>query len=362
VKTAKRQTGIRAHGNVYYFRAKDRHGKPREIKGSTDLRETVRMRAEWMLRERRAKLGLDEPTGDDPRSAVEPMLVEYVDWLKARRTAKHASEVDSRVRKVLELGAIVALSDLTLRSVERGLDRLRPAVATRTLLHYTSAIKSWTHWLEERQRVPHDPLARLKRPSNPEADRRRERRALTPDEVRALIAAAHDGPTRNHLTGPERAMLYRVAVLTGLRSKELGTLTPASFDLTDRMVRVARADTKNRKGAEQPLPPVLAADLATFLASRPPHDRLWPLKGSRPAEMIRFDLEAAGVPYVDARGRYADFHSLRTTFATWVGTEAPGMAVSLARHSDPRLTFGTYHDPSGDRKRAAVESIERMAG
>jgi integrase len=360
--TAKKlPTGIRAHGAVYYFRAKDRHGKARELRGSTDLRETVRMRAEWTLKERRARMGLDEPAGDDPRSAVGPLLDDYLEWLRARTTAKHVGEVAMRTRRVLTLGGIVALSDLTLRAVERGLDRLRPSVSARTLTHYTSAVKAWSGWLAQRDRVPHDPLAKLQRPANPEADRRRERRALTPEEMRALIAAAHDGPTKCRYTGPERAILYRLAIMTGLRSKELATLTPASFDLVAGVVRVARADTKNRKGAEQPLPSGLAADLATFLAGRPERDRLWPLRGSRPAEMMRHDLEAAGVPYLDARGRVADFHSLRTTYVTWIGVEDPGVAVSLARHSDARLTFGTYHDPAAGRKRAAVESIERLA-
>lgn len=362
MKTSKKPTGIRAHGAVYYFRAKDRHGKPRELRGSTDLRETQRMRAEWMLKERRSRLGLDEPTGDDPRSAVDPLLADHVEWLRARRTAKHAGEVEMRVRRLLKLGGIVALSDLTLRNVERALDRLRPTVSTRTLLHYTSAVKAWSVWLAERDRVPHDPLAKLKRPENPEADRRRQRRSLSPDEVRALIAATSSGPVRNKLTGPERAMLYRVALLTGLRSGELSSLTPASFDLVERVVRVSPADTKNRKGAEQPIPPALAADLATFLAGRPPGDRLWILKASRPAEMIRADLEAAGVPYVDARGRVADFHALRTTFATGIVEIDPGIAPRLARHSDPRLTFTTYNDPTQDRARAAVEAAEKRAG
>jgi integrase len=33
------------------------------------------------------------------------------------------------------------------------------------------------------------------------------------------------------MTGPDRAMLYRVAVGTGFRANELRSLTPESFDL-----------------------------------------------------------------------------------------------------------------------------------
>jgi hypothetical protein len=46
--------------------------------------------------------------------------------------------------------------------------------------------------------------------------------------------------------------------------------------------------------------------------------------------MLRIDLGAAGIPYQDESGRFADFHSLRHTFITnlrnvlkhWHGTEA----------------------------------------
>ena len=52
-------------------------------------------------------------------------------------------------------------------------------------------------------------------------------------------AAFLDGGLALVRRGPEtgeqlsRAMLYRLAVETGLRASELGSLTPASFDLQD---------------------------------------------------------------------------------------------------------------------------------
>src|SRR5262249_5108398 len=43
---------------------------------------------------------------------------------------------------------------------------------------------------------------------NPEADRRRLRRALTPEEAARLIDAAERGPVVMGMTGPDRARLY----------------------------------------------------------------------------------------------------------------------------------------------------------
>jgi hypothetical protein len=61
---------------------------------------------------------------------------------------------------------------------------------------------------------------------------------------------------------------------------------------------------------------------------------------------FRADLEAAGIPYVDAKGEYADFHSLRKTFGTMLTLAGVGQrtVMELMRHSDMRLTAKTYTD------------------
>jgi Phage integrase family len=50
--------------------------------------------------------------------------------------------------------------------------------------------------------------------------------------------------------------------------------------------------------------------------------------------------------FVDAQGRYADFHALRKTFITNLSKSgvSPKMAQSLARHSDINLTMNVYTD------------------
>jgi hypothetical protein len=53
-------------------------------------------------------------------------------------------------------------------------------------------------------------------------DRRRVRRALTPEEAARVIQAAQDGPKVQRMTGPDRAALDLTAIGTGLRAaKEL---------------------------------------------------------------------------------------------------------------------------------------------
>ena len=64
-------------------------------------------------------------------------------------------------------------------------------------------------------------------------------------------------------------------------------------------------------------------------------------------ETFKADLEAAGIDFVNAKGRSADFHALRHTLATntlaLAGTP-PRVAMEIMRHSDMRLTAKTYTD------------------
>ena len=62
------------------------------------------------------------------------------------------------------------------------------------------------------------------------------------------------------------------------------------------------------------------------------------------AEMLRTDLQAAGIPYVDAAGRHVDFHALRHSFITALANSGvhPKTAQALARHSDINLTMSRY--------------------
>ncbi len=59
-----------------------------------------------------------------------------------------------------------------------------------------------------------------------------ERRALKTEEIRLLLETSRAQPERFGMTGQERAMLYRLAVETGLRANELRSLTNKKTALT----------------------------------------------------------------------------------------------------------------------------------
>jgi integrase len=189
----------------------------------------------------------------------------------------------------------------------------------KTVNHYVQAVRSFFRWLVAAKRIGSNPLDLLSL-TNTSVDVRRARRELTAGELRALFAATRASRwTFRGLTGEDRFHLYLTAAATGFRASALANLTPADFDLDADTPTVALAAriNKSRKPKVQPVPGETAEQLRAYLGGRPAGRVVWGgpwASDHRGAEMLRGDLEAAGIPYA-VEGpdgpEYADFHSLR---------------------------------------------------
>jgi integrase len=226
--------------------------------------------------------------------------------------------------------------------------------------HHLRAVKGFAAWMVKDRRAGFNPLVHLSL-GNDKVDRRHDRRALSAAELRLLIRTAGENPvTVRGLTGPERAMLYAVAMGTGFRARELAALKPESFslDATPPAVLLPARKGKNRRPTVQPLQADVVESLRVFLARRAAGQPVWPGSWSeKPAEVLRVDLEAAAIPY-SVEGPdgplYADFHALRHSFVALLDKSGVSVkeAMQLARHSDPKLTLAIYgkarlHDLAG---------------
>ena len=246
-------------------------------------------------------------------------------------------------------------------------------VGPRTVNAYLTSLKSFAHWLVRDRRLPSDPLAGLTRWNEAE-DVRHARRALPPAELVGLLQAALASPKEfRDLTGRDRHFLYLCAMGTGFRAGELASLTPASFaldascDKTPTVVCKA-GYAKNGKTATQPLPAEIAEALAGYLTGRPPRQPVWP--GSwheRAADMLRLDLDAAGIPY-EVEGPdgplFADFHALRHSYVALLDRAGLTLkqAMQLARHSDPKLTMNVYGKAALCDLGAALDRLPGLTG
>ena len=284
-------------------------------------------------------------------------------------------------------------------------------MGARTINTYTGSLQAFIRWCIQGQRIAENPLVTVAR-LNERADVRRERRALSEAELQRLLVVAELRPLadygravvkrpkedrkkkrdtwiREKLTpdtiaeccekarqalqkkpeyiahleklGRERRLIYLTAVLTGLRRGELEQLTwrDLSLDGPKAWLTVRAAVAKNGEAATLPIHSDLAVELGTWRVEQGE-----PLDGDRvfrvPKELVkalRRDLRAAGI---DTTG--VDVHALRHTTATRLARAgiAPRTAQELMRHSDIRLTFGTYTDPRLLDTGRAVESLPRL--
>jgi integrase len=259
-----------------------------------------------------------------------------------------------------------AVKRLNLPATGNGKARRLPRSAVETLVterakgispetanHYVRALRGFGRWLVKSKRIGSNPLETLTL-QNTAADTRRRRRELTAAELRRLLEATRASDrTFRGLTGIDRYCLYLTAVSTGLRASALANLTPENFDLNapSPAVTVPARFSKNRRTHTVPLPSDVAAALRPYLApkaaGRPIWDGTW-AKDHRGAEMLRRDLEAAGIAYA-VEGpdgpEYADFHSLRHTYLTLGGRSGIDLRTlqELAGHSTPLLTARYSH-------------------
>jgi hypothetical protein len=220
------------------------------------------------------------------------------------------------------------------------------------------------------KRIPENPLAGVAGP-DPRADPRHDRRALSLDDLLRLLETARSSAWAYcGLTGIDRYFLYLTACATGLRRKELSALTPASFDLDGDppTASLSGRRTKNKRHATQPLPPDVAAALRDYLNGRPADAPLWPRKAMREiVKALRHDLAAAGIPYVTDGPEgplYADLHALRHSYVLLLDQAGVSVkqAMTLARHSDPKLTMARYGRPHLGDLASAVNRLPSLVG
>ncbi len=350
--------------------------RPRErVPGFRDRQLTMRYAVELESQARDVAAGVDRAPDRGGNRTLADHLEDFADHL--RRKGDDARHVRYTVRQVQSVVAGVPLStpgSADRAAVERWLDgeQRRLSWGARTRNSWAGSLNSFGRWLVREGRAKFNPFDGLAR-ANVERDRRRVRRALDPDDLARLVVAARDSPAIvRGLSGPDRAMLYAVAAMTGRRLGALKKMTTADIVReggTPAAISTGARLQKSKKPHVVPLQPEFAAEFGAWLASRPASGLLWSgwvRWADRGADMIRHDLAVARAAwiaeagkdkkemarreasdrllYADHAGEVFDFHALRGQFISslaWAGVDLTA-AQELADHSDPKLTANVY--------------------
>jgi integrase len=263
-------------------------------------------------------------------------LKDYLADLAAMgRDPEYIYIVDKQIRKLLQECRWTTVSSVTSDSFLRWRSRQR-GKAPKTLNDYLASLSGLLRWMERNERLEKNPL-RLVQKVQTNGRQVRHRRAFTHEEMQRLLAIAGT-----------RKVVYLAAVYTGLRRGELSKLlkTDLHLDASQPFMNVRASTTKNHKQATIAVHPDLLPELRDLLAKLPARESCVFADLLPTMDTFRADLKAAGIEFVDAQGRRADFHALRHTLATnlMLAGTSPRIAMEIMRHSDIKLTTKTYTD------------------
>ena len=348
------------------------------VKGCADYKATEALARKLETEAFNHRRGIiDERADRAAKQQARPLADQVADFQRHMQdkgdTEAHAAKTARRVRQILEGIQAASWSHITLDRVQGWLadrqqqdkgpqqadEKKARTFGASTRNHYTRAIKHFCRWLLKDNRASYDPLIGLGT-VNADVDVRVNRRVLNLKDLQALLTKTAKRPELCGLTGPERVLVYRLALTTGLRAGEIASLTVGDFRLADGVVEVQAAYAKNRRRDELPLRADLLGMLTGHLRGRQAAEPAFPAMpdSDLTAEMLKADLHAAGLKYEAPEGRY-DFHSLRHQFCSDLVASGANIKVcqTLARHSTPVLTIGRYSHTRIHDRQAAVENL-----
>lgn len=340
---------VRMKAGTYVAKYRDGDGVERSVSTGCKSRDGARaVLADLEARAEKVRAGIVTQAEANVAEHADAPIAEhvdaYVDALARKRgkgahrtvAPRHVTNVAHTLRLAVAECGFRRLRDLHREAVERWVSRLldlpddavlddggtvtTPArLAARTINARLATLTAWGNWLVETGRATANPFSRLRKLDEAD-DVRRQRRALTGDELRRLltvarlrpvaefgratvriiddtrpaksratwkraeltldtvVAAAEHGRTRLRpdvverleRDGRERALLYAVLVTTGLRKGELTALTVGDvlLDAEQPVVVLPGADAKNGQRATLPLRADVAAELRAWIAEK----------------------------------------------------------------------------------------------
>jgi integrase len=353
------------------------------------------------------------------RTPLPEHLAVYRQSMQAAGTSeRHIKDTMRLAGRIMSDCSFQLLRDVNGEAVESWLvTNQNSNMGARTRNSYLQAINGFLNWCVQSGRIHSNPLKRVKR-ADELIDTRRQRRALDESDLRRLLFVARWRPiaelgrkterkTADELPennqsrrtwrkapltwdtlesaiergrqsmksnpeylatldrrGWERSLIYKIAVLTGLRRGEIQSLTLGHLQLSGPMpcLNMQAQDTKNGEAVSIPIRGDVLDDLQLCLASKQqavtgvvslkmqaqlPET---PLFDNVPRQLVKTldrNIAVAGIAKRDDRGRVVDFHALRHSFGTMLSTSgvAPRTAQQAMRHSRIELTMGVYTAP-----------------
>jgi len=295
---------------------------------------------------------------------------DFLQHLKSKSTTqKHIQQTTNRFNKICSECGFVKLTDFKAEVFLRWRQiQTEGGMGPSTNNLYRKTIMAFCLWAERKNYLRSNPFKNVPK-LREDLDIRRERRALTGEEIGKLLQVAQQRPLLSRMQrtkqkpsecakqkairqGLEHKLIYATLLYTGLRKGELKSITLGQVFLDDKIphIYLKAPSAKSRKAAKLPLHPELLVQLRDWIALREqegtasPHEKLFDVP-KRLCQILALDLACAGIEKRDAMDRVIDVHSLRHTHATILVEQGVPITVvqKAMRHADLRQTMRYTH-------------------
>lgn len=371
---------------------------------SVDKQASLALLSKMIKEKEFVDAGLVDPFEKQLDRKILEHLEDYINALREEGlTPYYISQRERILKHILKKLGVKTFRDLNVEAVDAYIRNMKnmsknevfPSAPNTKLCHRNSLV-GFANWLMRKGRIAFNPLVNVNVPKGRPVH---ERRALTQEEIAKVFQSARERPLQEAMInsggrlqggqprtlmrllhavlntetrqrclnlGEERCLIYKTAIYTGLRKGELKALKVSSIDFKSKpytTIRLSGQFTKNGKAALISLVPSLAVEMKNFIDkhNKKAVDYLFNV-ADKIHVIFKRDLEAAGILYQDADGRFADFHSLRTSANTMLGVMGIPVRIRqlFMRHSDIRLTTGTYDDDVLYNQLPIIEAFEQV--
>lgn len=310
---------------------------------------------EQKLRNRIYEVGLLKADQAGDTKLLTEHLTDYIKALRINSQNGYPDQTGTRIKRILDGCGFTFWSDVEGTKINEFISGLiEKGLSRHTGHHYIAAFKQFAHWLRKQGRINELPVIQSVK------YKKVKPRAFELDEWRTLLKATKTGRVIYGLTGHERYVLYKLAVETGLRRGELGSLTRMSFNFEQCTVFLPGEHTKNGHDAVQNITPETAELIKDLVKDKLPNASVF--KWNRhTAIMIRKDCKVAGIETENYKGTI-NFHSLRHSCGTFLAARGvhPKVAQTIMRHSDINLTMSLYTHILRDSEADAINTLRDL--
>ncbi len=321
---------------------------PRKVRttssGTTNKRTAAKVITQRINAAIRKELTKNDPQVKKAITKLETHIDEYENSLLADgNSSKHVNLTINRIKRIIEDHAWEHTDDIDKLKVKSWLAQQRKKdMSAQSAVHFATCIKAFTRWMALHDKTDKDMLFGMKAKPNGDIPTTFTRRAFTRKEFDRLIKNARESSESfRDLKGEDRIMIYEVARQTGLRARELSTITSdgCHLDGDAPYIQIDCTISKRRKHDRLQIPKALARKLHRYIESRD-QDSSEPLWGSswwrQAMKMLRLDMN--DIAESNKHG-VLHFHSLRHARVTAVVEAGASMmdTMQICRLSSPTL-------------------------